>query len=451
MKEIFLYEWEWTKLPEGINPRELQAYLAEVWASKNLLYNQEDEVEETEEDISDLKRYKQGFLRFDGNFISAKNYVGFIQYDGYAINILPKVFKNSFPNPVEYIETITSNLLHWLKFSKRIQFPFSEVSYEEQKFNDFLEPFIYIFSAYTNRLLESLPYQRFEEVTETTTFLKGRLAIKDYIKESLSTGNFQRIISTYDTFQFDNKFNRIIKCVSKLLLQNTNNDYSIERLQNILFILDEVEDGLYTSNDCDTIEFNKIYSEWNSILNMSRMFLANQAFKNQQLQKPNFCFLVPMELIFEEYIAGILEVYGTKKILTQGAGGRKYLTEEKLFMLKPDIIYPGSMILDTKYKLLAEEDDTNKYNIAQSDLYQMLAYAVRYKIKKICLMYPYFESIETITKTKNLKTYYIKEEFSDTTVQITIMMVLFGSVNNDYNTHDENLVSKLEVFQNTVH
>ena len=112
MKEIFLYEWEWTKLPEGINPRELQAYLAEVWASKNLLYNQEDEVEETEEDISDLKRYKQGFLRFDGNFISAKNYVGFIQYDGYAINILPKVFKNSFPNPVEYIETITSNLLH---------------------------------------------------------------------------------------------------------------------------------------------------------------------------------------------------------------------------------------------------------------------------------------------------------------------------------------------------
>lgn len=451
MKEIFLYEWEWTKLPEGINPRELQAYLAEVWASKNLLYNQEDEVGETEEDISDLKRYKQGFLRFDGNFIAAKNYVGFIQYNGYAINILPKVFKNSFPNPVEYIETITSNLLHWLKFSKRIQFPFSEVSYEEQKFNDFLEPFIYIFSAYTNRLLESLPYQRFEEVTETTTFLKGRLAIKDYIKDSLSTGNFQRIISTYDTFQFDNKFNRIIKCVSKLLLQNTNNDYSIERLQNILFILDEVEDGLYTSNDCDTIEFNKIYSEWNSILNMSRMFLANQAFKNQQLQKPNFCFLVPMELIFEEYIAGILEVYGTKKILTQGAGGKKYLTEEKLFMLKPDIIYPDSMILDTKYKLLADEDVTNKYNIAQSDLYQMLAYAVRYKSKKICLVYPFFESSETITKTKNLKTYSIKEEFSNRTVRITIMMVLFGSINNDYNTHDQNLVSELEVFQNTVH
>src|SRR5688572_9286335 len=101
MKQLFLYEWKWIKLPTEIDAEDLKRYLSSVWQSRKHLFEQED-TEETEEDISDIKRYKQGFLRFDGNYISAKNYVGFIQYNGTGINILPKVFANSYPDPAEH-------------------------------------------------------------------------------------------------------------------------------------------------------------------------------------------------------------------------------------------------------------------------------------------------------------------------------------------------------------
>jgi 5-methylcytosine-specific restriction enzyme subunit McrC len=422
VEQIYLYEWQWTELPASVNSKELKEYLAEVWATRNILYEQE-EMEATEEDESDISRFSQGFLRFDEDFIGAKNYVGFIRFNDVGINIFPKIFSTEIPTPKGYTEYITSNILHWLRYSMRIKFPFSEVSFEEQKFHDFLEPFIFIFAEYTNDLLEVLPYQHFEEITEPTTFIKGRLATKEYIKESLITGNYQRIISTYEPFQFDNRFNQIIKCVCKLLLIHTSNTHSIERLQNILFTLDEVEDKLCTTQDCNSIHFSRIYIEWNSILNMCRMFLSNHSFKAQNIRNPNFCFLVPMELVYEEYVAGVLKKYSDKKVLTQGAGRRKYLTEEGLFLLKPDIIYDDSIIIDTKYKLLDVTAYQNNFHISQLDLYQMFAYALRHKISEVILLYPCGNDFELELLIKSIKQFSLKEEFNNTVINIKIVLI----------------------------
>lgn len=43
-------------------------------------------------------------------------------------------------------------------------------------------------------------------------------------------------------------------------------------------------------------------------------------------------------------------------------------------------------IVDAKYKLILEDDE--KLMISQADIYQMLAYSVRYKCNRICLVYP---------------------------------------------------------------
>jgi 5-methylcytosine-specific restriction enzyme subunit McrC len=424
MEQLFLYEWQWKKLPPDFDSIGLKTYLSKVWESRNVFF-QEEEGEQTEEEESDLKRYKQGFIRFDGGFISAKNYVGFIQYNGVGINIFPKVFAKTFPDPFEHIHNITSNLLHWLKYSTRIRFPFSEVSYEQQHFDHLLEPFIFIFAEYTNRLLEKLPYQCFEEITEPTSYLKGRLATNRYISESLVTGNFQHIISTYDSFEFNNRFNQIIKFVANLLAKNTSNDYSLERLQNILFMLDEVEDVICSDLDCDKIHFNRIYDEWNTILNMCRMFLANQSFKSQDLKKPNFCFLVPMELVYEEYVAGILEKYSNKNIQRQPS--YKYLTDENLFRLKPDIIYDDRIIIDTKYKILDLEDFQNKFHISQTDLYQMVSYAVRYNKKEIILVYPDDNLMNNNPPVQFFKEFKIKDDLSNQTISIKIKIIDISS------------------------
>lgn len=421
MRQIFLHEWQWVELPAEINPAEFQEYLHQMWLSKNNLFDYEDQVE-AEEDISDLQRYKQGFIRFDGNYISPKNYVGFIQFNGLGINILPKVCLNSYPDPQENnISEITSHLLEWLSYSRRIRFPFSKVSFEGQDFERILEPFIHIFSEVTNNLLEKIPYQKYEELTETTAYLKGRLDINKYINESLTSGKFHQIISTYDSFEFNNSFNQIVKFVTKILLRNTSNGHNIRKLQNILFLLNEVEDKSCFEQDCDKVFFNKVYRQWETVLNMCRLFLSGQSFRNQQLNKSNFCFLVPMEIVFEEYAVGILEKYGSAEVLRQPSS--RYLTETNLFRLKPDIIYDNSVIIDTKYKLINEGDYNSKLGVAQSDLYQMLAYATRYKKNKIVLLYPDTKLESHLPFINRVEEFLILNEFTQNRISIWICQI----------------------------
>lgn len=97
-----------------------------------------------------------------------------------------------------------------------------------------------------------------------------------------------------------------------------------------------------------------------------------------------------MEKIFEDYVAYMLKkANSTKNIKTQSSG--KYLISknvEKCFMLKPDLYIENKMILDTKWKI-PDSDEDKKQGIAQSDLYQMFAYAFKLKFMILSLFIPY--------------------------------------------------------------
>ena len=55
------------------------------------------------------------------------------------------------------------------------------------------------------------------------------------------------------------------------------------------------------------------------------------------------------------------------------------------------------VIADTKYKIVYSDDTDPKKGISQSDLYQMLAYAVRFEIQEIKLFYPNTVATEAAT------------------------------------------------------
>ena len=62
-----------------------------------------------------------------------------------------------------------------------------------------------------------------------------------------------------------------------------------------------------------------------------------------------------------------------------------------LFNLKPDLwlkTEEKSLIADTKYKIVYSDEKNPKKGISQNDLYQMLAYAVRFEVDEIILFYP---------------------------------------------------------------
>jgi 5-methylcytosine-specific restriction enzyme subunit McrC len=67
------------------------------------------------------------------------------------------------------------------------------------------------------------------------------------------------------------------------------------------------------------------------------------------------------------------------------------------------------IIADTKYKMVYMDLDDPKKGISQSDLYQVLAYAVRFKIDEIALFYP-----DTLSGYQNEpSSFMIRDEFAE--------------------------------------
>ena len=362
----------------------LEGFLDEIWNSRerNSFYSENgtDKIE------------SQRFLQFihKTNELKSNKYVGVIHYEGNKINLLPKIF---FDSEKEYqineVNQIQNHILWWLSYCRKIKFPNYQASLGSTK-SDFFEVLIYLFTKYTRELLNSSIYQQYEEVNRELSFIKGRLNTTEYLNENLSKGKWHRLNCTYDAFVFDNEFNRIIKFVTTLLFNVTSSQDNKKNLREILFILDEVSDERATAEQCSRISFNPMFGEFETVRDYCQLFLTNCISFDYKTDLKLFAFLLPMEYVFEDFIFGFIEKE-LEKVTAKAQRSDTYLDEGKAFNLKPDLWLKTdhkSLIADTKYKIVYSDEKDPKKGISQNDLYQMLAYAVRFEVDEIILFYP---------------------------------------------------------------
>lgn len=360
----------------------LEDFLDEIWNNreKNSFYSENDKIE------------SQRFLQFihRSNELKSNKYVGVIHYEGNRINLLPKIFFNPEKDySSKEISQIQNHILWWLSYCRKIKFPNYQTSLGGVK-SDFFEVLIYLFSKYTRELLTSSIYQQYEEVDRELPFIKGKININPYISENLSRGRWHKVNCTYDSFVIDNEFNQIIKYVTTLLFQITSLPENKKNLREILFILDEVSDVNVSAEQCSRIVFNPIFGEFETVRDYCHLFLSNSVSFDYKNELKLFAFLLPMEYIFEDFIYGFIE-RELPSISVRSQRSDTYLDEGKIFNLKPDLWLKTkhrSLIVDTKYKIIYEDLKDTKKGISQSDLYQMLAYAVRFGVNEIILFYP---------------------------------------------------------------
>lgn len=380
-----LFEWESKsfdghikKIPDFVN------YLSGVWQSRN----QYVEVSEdsSEEELQEEKNQKQRFFDFtiDGK-ISARNYVGVVQFEGVRIEVYPKIFANEEQKNEKIWQL---NLLYWLTYCRKIKFPFSLADVSKIKFDDYLELLIYIFANYSEETLSQQPFQAYHSVEEETTFLKGRLSFEQYTKHNLSTGKWQNFYCIHEPFVYDNQFNRIIKYVTRRLLSISENYLNKEKLNAILFLLDDVSEISCTAADCDKVKLNPLFNDHQQILSLCKLYLSNQVIDMDSEDSSNFCFLVPMEYIFEDFIYGFIsDHWSSLKIQSQSTDFLATNQGSSVFQIRNDIYINNELIMDTKYKI-RKQDDGLKAGVSQSDLYQMVSYAIRRNCKNVMLLYP---------------------------------------------------------------
>lgn len=376
---------------------------------------------------------KQRFVDFKKNELVPRNWIGTIHFrsndEEYAINLLPKIFHiEGHKYNSKETDSIFAHILWWLSGSEKQNYSTMESSLGALE-SDFLEILVYMFSSYTLEILTSNSYNYYETVSEEIETVKGQIDFNSYIK-NYATGNRHKLPCIYDSLQYDNQFNKIVKYVATLLKDFTQNNSTKKNLEEILFILDEVEYTTVSPEDCDKVVLNPIYTEFKTILDNCRLFLSSLSVYKWKDDYSVFALLIPSEKLFENFIYSTLKRNADPiiKSVSRSRPGRTFLVRQmpsltSRYSMINDIVVKledkSFILFDTKYKKIYntniqdEEDIDPVYNISQSDIYQMVSYAVGSGISDIGLIYP---AIPGELASSELPIYEIDDEFTDNTI-----------------------------------
>lgn len=405
----------------------LEVFLDAIWSKreKSAYYNEDENREEVQHFIQFLHKNKE---------LKSNKFVGVIHFEEQIINLLPKIFFTGNEATTNDVRLINLHILWWLSYCRKLKFP-NYLSGLNSQQADFFEVLIYLFSKYTRELLNSSVYQKYIEVKNELSFVKGRMNFNEYINQNLARGRNHKVNCVYDSFEMDNSFNQCVKLVCKLLLTASKDTQNKRNLNDILFLLDEVSDTNISAEECKRILFNPMFADFETVRDYCVLFLENSVSFNYKNDLKLFAFLLPMEYVFEDFLFGFIdkeleEVKAKSQI-------QKYLDHDKHFKMKPDLllnINSKKIIADTKYKMVYSDSLDNKKGISQNDLYQMIAYAIRFKATDIKLFYP--NSVKN--NAKDLKTIEILDELANDE-KITIKAHQITIMNSSLSLDDETM------------
>ena len=356
---------------------------------------------------------RQQYLALGGQkTIRTNNYIGTIAFKGQQLNIFPKTFRQ-FKGDTDTDELdlkhLMKNLVQWLSYCNRIEYPFINITSNLEDSEDLRELFITLYLHYVKQALENRPFYRYEEKCEDLSLIRGHINFKDYINNKIPNGMGHNFNCSYAEFEFDNIVNRIIKYTCRGLANSTTSAENKKIIRQVLIRMNEVSDVRCVPADCDGIRLSKLNRQYTVLLSMSKMFLLNQTSTYQIDNQESFCFLFPTELLFEGFIGGFIKEVLKEQAKVKFQASDMVLIDNlmydgqslgKAFTMRHDILIEhkqkGLFILDTKYKEISRFDGNENLHqtvvseVNQSDLYQMFTYANKRGISDVYLLYPLY-------------------------------------------------------------
>ena len=376
-------------------------------------YVDSDTFEEIKTFLLDEKNQSYNILTLSrrnwyGEIITAQNYVGVIQTsNGTSIEILPKI---SNITDIDKTRDIFLKMLKTLKDS-----PFKNIdkaSLKTQKF-PILEIFISLFLDELDRLIKRWIKRNYVLQEENIWFLKGKLKVAQNIKQNLT--HKERFFCQFDEFTENIRENKLIKKCLMYLNGLSKKEKNRQRIKEFMFVFSDIEATTTVKEDLKAIQnLNRLNNYYADTLQWVRIFLLWQSVVNFVWHTLTLALLFPMEKIFESYVAKKLVQHNPdRKIKTQDTAHYlvEYHKDKPKFNLRPDIVINGwEIVADTKWKLLDGTDESINYGISQSDMYQLFAYAKKYKSKKLYLIYPKTDTFTT--KLEPFFYHYLDEQIS---------------------------------------
>ncbi|HBR6268619.1 TPA: McrC family protein [Klebsiella pneumoniae] len=316
-------------------------------------------------------------------------FCGVIQLDDLTLEILPKIHgKEERP---ESCRAAMVQMLHTARIMRTHKGAQAGINTQQHSLLDiFIQHFCH--DLHTQILQGKL--RNYIEQEENLSVMRGRLVIPQHLRHNLV--HKERLYCRFDEFSEDMLLNQIFRFTLRLLLPWTRSGKTKKQLTELLMHFDGISDASITLQSFNLLKSDRVTQRFQPVLEQCRLFIA--AIKPDVLagSTPLFSLLFDMNRLFEAWVAEKLKPWAHQQgwhIRTQGP--RKYLAmrddDTQQFQLRPDIALVDDkgvpqLIADTKWKLLNEAD--RKLGVSSSDMYQLYAYAGRYKVPHLQLIYP---------------------------------------------------------------
>ena len=407
----------------------------------NLFENfiEENSGDDVEERLSD-------FLRISSHkgvkVIKPQNYVGVINIDNKVqIEILPKI-------DIGDDNELRKLFLKMLSSLKE----FKGKSFKNAQLNDSKLPIYEVFiQMYLNEVQELLKKglkSDYLTIEGNLTFFKGKFLINQHLKHNIIRKD--RFYMAYDEFHINRPENRLIKTTLLKLNKISSNGKNQLLAKRLLAEFEMVNQSTNIDKDFSLVKKDRNAQAYQSLMTWSQVFLKNKSFSTFKGTENVNALLFPMEKIFEAYVAKQLKIkFPEWNVETQKDD--KYLFDNpKTFGLNPDIYMSkggSAIVLDTKWKKLIE--NSKKYGISESDMHQMYAYAYKYDVENVILIYPKHKEISFNKDGKGDKndytTYVQKQnnEYNLKSIVITVFLYDLVKEENSQRTLKEYLSKDL--------
>ncbi|MDR3345567.1 MAG: McrC family protein [Campylobacteraceae bacterium] len=324
--------------------------------------------------------WKKGF----GEVLQAQNYVGIIQTkDGTTIEILPKIADISDDENCNETKKILIKMLKTLKNS-----PFKNLDTANLKTNKMplLEIFITMFLEELSKLIRQGLRSDYIGREENLKYLKGKLDINEHIKRNYV--HKERFFVKYQEFLSDRVENRLIKTTLEFLYKMSHSTANQQHIREFLFVFDDISLCGDVKTAFTNIKINRQLAHYEQTLLWCKTFLLHDSFTPYSGDDVAFALLFDMNKLFESYVGHYLRQKPLSVKLQDKTHFLAYQNSSGKFRLQPDIVITRenkpTIIADTKWKILGENDYVN-----QADMYQLYAYGTKYEnCKRLYLIYP---------------------------------------------------------------
>lgn len=339
--------------------------------------------------------------------LQVKNYVGVIfTPHGQHIEVLPKVAKTSDRSESAIIHS-RKLLLMMLKHLGHFRHLTTNTARVETLKMPLLEVFIEQFLQSVNQVVKRGLRSDYVQQQDNLAYQKGKLLVSKQIRHNAI--NKHKFFVEYDEFLQDRPANRLIRAALKKVAGYTQRHQNQRLLRELDFAFDGIPVSRVPKHDFARIKLDRGMNYYHAPLAWAKLILEGFSPLSMKGSADAQSLLFPMEAVFESYVASVLSQQLPEEYqLCKQATGKVLVTHNKsdYFRLKPDLVIESASesinrrcaVLDTKWKLINADkpSSSDKYDLSQSDFYQMFAYGHKYLQGEgdVFLIYPthtYFE------------------------------------------------------------